>query len=234
MLPFRLANQPERPIRQSSTPFRHLRSNRSCDLSDGVGYQPTCWSVRESNPFEPDPESGALPSGLTHFGTVRSEPMFGTHEIETSDRPKRARSRAPRAPLDGRHQRAFFQRDAGGSRTRFGRFCRPPQQPASASNAASPPGIEPGLRPSQSRVRMSVTLRGRDSDDPLPGNRTRSAGFERRHASGTPAGKRGQRPRQESNLVHDLRTVGCDVHHTPRANEAAMCLTAVEPRGEPR
>lgn len=48
------------------------------------------------------------------------------------------------------------------------------------------PGIEPGLRPSQSRV-LSITLQGCST---LPRNRTSSDGFEDRHASSTPAGHR--------------------------------------------
>ncbi len=53
--------------------------------------------------------------------------------------------------------------------------------------SVSLPGIEPGLRPSQSRVR-SGTLQGHSCSTP-PRSRTSSDGFEDRHASLTPAGR---------------------------------------------
>ncbi len=57
----------------------------------------------------------------------------------------------------------------------------------------SSPGIEPGPRPSQSRVRVRHTPRTTigtgPRTSPPPGNRTRPCGFEGRRASATPAGK---------------------------------------------
>jgi hypothetical protein len=79
----------------------------------------------------------------------------------------------------------------------------------------------------------SVTLRGRDSeflDNPPPGNRTRPCGFEDRRAPDTLAGRFDARPaasrrpvrcpRQESNLVCDLRRVACD-SVTPQGPESS-------------
>lgn len=61
---------------------------------------------------------------------------------------------------------------------------RPP--PRHKTDPVSSPGIEPGLRPSQSRVRSS-TLQGHALSTP-PRIRTSSNGFEDRHASHAPAG----------------------------------------------
>lgn len=61
---------------------------------------------------------------------------------------------------------------------------RPP--PPHKTAPVSSPGIEPGLRPSQSRVRSS-TLQGHALSTP-PRIRTSSNGFEDRHASHAPAG----------------------------------------------
>ena len=59
--------------------------------------------------------------------------------------------------------------------------------------AMSSPGVEPGPRPSQSRVRVRHTPRTTIGTEPLtsppPGNRTRPCGFEGRRASATLAGK---------------------------------------------
>jgi hypothetical protein len=91
---------------------------------------------------------------------------------------------------------------------------RSPGRLAPASNRMPSPGVEPGPRPSQSRMRIRHTPRTWSSSDAPPGNRTRSCGFERRRAPGTPAGERlNHCPRQESNLVHNLRTVVCDPAH---------------------
>lgn len=54
------------------------------------------------------------------------------------------------------------------------------------SSAMPSPGIEPGLRPSQSRVRIQHTPR--TCIYLPPGSRTRPNGFEGRRASTTPAG----------------------------------------------
>ena len=109
------------------------------------------------------------------------------------------------------------------------RFCRPPPgrlAPAlvarpSPRRAMSSPGIEPGPRPSQSRVRIRHTPRTSIETGPLPspppGSRTRPCGFEDRRASATPAGKQSECPRQESNLVFDLRRVACDPSHSKGA-----------------
>src|SRR5215470_19526654 len=81
----------------------------------------------------------------------------------------------------------------------------------------SPPGIEPGLRPSRGRVQVRHTPRTYRSsrvENPPPGNRTRPCGFEDRRAPDTLAGRGAgdapECPRQESNLVCDLRRVACD------------------------
>ena len=87
----------------------------------------------------------------------------------------------------------------------------------------SSPGIEPGPRPSQSRVRVRHTPRTMKTGllpSPPPGNRTRPCGFEDRRASATPAGKVIECPCQESNLVFDLRGVACRPSHPRGANEA--------------
>ena len=84
----------------------------------------------------------------------------------------------------------------------------------------SSPGIEPGLRPSQGRVRVRHTPRttiGTGSlRSPPPGNRTRPCGFEGRRASATPAGKQPSalaRSRTWSSTFGKSRAV----RHTPRA-----------------
>ena len=86
--------------------------------------------------------------------------------------------------------------------------------------AMSSPGIEPGLRPSQSRVRVRHTPRTSIETRPLasppPGNRTRPCGFEGRRASATPAGKLLNalaRSRTWSSTFGGSRAV----RHTPRA-----------------
>jgi hypothetical protein len=115
------------------------------------------------------------------------------------------------------------RRDAGGSRTHFnrvaaGRLAVGLQRPS--DEAMSSPGIEPGLRPSRSRVRVRHTPRTSSNSNPPPGNRTRPCGFEDRRAPDTLAGSgrypgRAKRecPRQESNLVCDLRRVACCPSH---------------------
>jgi hypothetical protein len=85
---------------------------------------------------------------------------------------------------------------------------------------ASSPGVEPGLRPSQSRVR-SPTLRGRisHSSSAPPRSRTSSHSFEDCDASITPARRfvpsvTVHYPDLESNQDLDLRRVQCDpLHH---------------------
>ena len=80
----------------------------------------------------------------------------------------------------------------------------------------SSPGVEPGLRPSQSRV-PSVTLRGRCRDPktiPRPGI---GPGLAASKAAVRPPHSRGNwhsSPRQESNLVYDLRRVACSPSHS--------------------
>ena len=92
--------------------------------------------------------------------------------------------------------------------------------PALPRRAMSSPGIEPGLRPSQSRVRVRHTPRTSIETRPLasppPGNRTRPCGFEGRRASATPAGKKPSalaRSRTWSSTFGKSRAV----RHTPRA-----------------
>ncbi len=88
----------------------------------------------------------------------------------------------------------------------------------------SSPGIEPGPRASQGRVRVRHTPRTTIGTltlvSPPPGNRTRPCGFEGRRASATPAGKWAERPCQESNLVFDLRRVACRPSHSKGMIEA--------------
>jgi hypothetical protein len=121
-------------------------------------------------------------------------------------------------------------RGAGGSRTRFRGFAdrRPAvrlRRPRNvdplplSQEAMSSPGIEPGLRPSQSRVRIRHTPRTMKTSvlpSPPPGNRTRTCGFEDRRASATPAGKQSNalaRSRTWSSTFGGSRAV----RHTPRA-----------------
>ena len=54
---------------------------------------------------------------------------------------------------------------------------------------------------------------------PPPGSRTRPGGFENRHASATLAERR---PRQESNLVLDLRRVACRPAHSKGSRDARI------------
>ena len=100
--------------------------------------------------------------------------MYGTHATDC-----RETGRVRRWP--GRI------RDAGGSRTHLKLLCRqPPYRLAPApSHSVSSPGVEPGPRPSQGRVR-SATLRG--------------------HVSF-------QRPAEESNLVRQFRGLPCHPAH---------------------
>lgn len=79
-------------------------------------------------------------------------------------------------------------RDAGGSRTHFKLLCRqPPRRLAPASTQVSPPGIEPGPRPSQSRMRI-------------------------RHNPRTVLIH--QHPAEESNLVRQIRSLPCFPSHS--------------------
>ena len=102
--------------------------------------------------------------------------------------------------------------DAGGSRTHLNRVAagRLAVWLQRQEVVMSPPGIEPGPRPSQGRVRFRHTPRTLWLSDPPPGNRTRPCGLEDRRAPDTLAGiQTDQCPRQESNLVFDLRRVAC-------------------------
>src|SRR3954449_628986 len=87
----------------------------------------------------------------------------------------------------------------------------------------SSPGIEPGPRPSQGRVRVRHTprtLRRSLLPSPPPGNRTRPCGFEDRRASATPAEKGVECPGGEWNPVFDLRGVACRPSHAEGMSEA--------------
>ncbi len=91
--------------------------------------------------------------------------------------------------LQGRTEIPTARRDAGGSRTHSKLLCRqPPYRLAPApSHSVSSPGVEPGLRPSQGRVR-SATLRGhvsfqRPAEESNRGTRAAGSGsFEDCHA----------------------------------------------------
>lgn len=124
------------------------------------------------------------------------------------------------------------QNSAGGSRTHTHvRPCRTSPVPlaTASSHSVSSPGIEPGLQPSEGRVR-SGTLQGhsahshsriRESATPhsITGHNS-VATF--RNPMGHPARFQpefggvhsSQCPRQESNLVYDLRKVACDPAHS--------------------
>ena len=145
------------------------------------------------------------------------------------DRPRRPRARLRPVRVNReRETTGKAMRGAGGSRTRFRGFAD--RRPAVRlrrlvastlpRRAMSSPGIEPGLRPSQSRVRVRHTPRTFVDTDrlpsPPPGNRTRSCGFEGRRASATPAGKVTSalaRSRTWSSTFGGSRAV----RHTPRA-----------------
>jgi hypothetical protein len=73
------------------------------------------WSVRESNPRLPDPQSGALPSELTVTTSSSSESMFGTQRSE----PVKV-NRCAAGPDD---IGTLLPRDAGGSRTHLKPGC---------------------------------------------------------------------------------------------------------------
>ncbi len=99
----------------------------------------------------------------------------------------------------------------------------------------SSPGVEPGLRPSQGRVRIRHTPRTY-CDQPIPrpgvepGLAASKAAVPIRHTRGEKMGC----PRQESNLVLDLRRVACAPAHS--GGGSTSCLeTRAGARGfEPR
>ena len=106
-------------------------------------------------------------------------------------------------------------RDAGGSRTHEKLLCRqPPYRLAPAPrHSASSPGVEPGLRPSQSRVR-SATLRGHSFQCPAEESNLVRQFRGLPCSSGTPAGRSFKCLDQDLNLDLDLRRVLCDpLHH---------------------
>ncbi len=87
---------------------------------------------------------------------------------------------------------------------------RPPALPR---RAMSSPGIEPGLRPSQGRVRVRHTPRTSIETRPLePPTRESNPALRLRRPPCVrhTRGETDERPRQESNLVFDLRGVACD------------------------
>ena len=144
------------------------------------------------------------------------------------DRPRRPRARLRPVRVNReRETTGKAMRGADGSRTRFRGFVdrcpavrlRRPRCFAPLRRAMSSPGIEPGLRPSQSRVRVRHTPRTMKTGvlpSPPPGNRTRTCGFEDRRASATPAGKEPSalaRSRTWSSTFGGSRAV----RHTPRA-----------------
>ena len=150
------------------------------------------------------------------------------------DRPRRPRARL--RPVRVNRERGTTgqaMRGAGGSRTRFCGFAdrRPAVRLRRPRVLRPSPG---GPCPRQESnlvfdlrkvVCASVTPRGQSIEtgplpSPPPGNRTRPCGFEGRRASATPAGKRAECPRQESNLVFDLRRVACRPSHAKGAVEA--------------
>ena len=122
--------------------------------------------------------------------------------------------------LQGRTEIPTARRDAGGSRTHSKLLCRqPPYRLAPAPrHSVSSPGVEPGPRPSQGRVR-SATLRGHvsfqrpaEESNRAPGRVRQFRGLPCR--SGTPAGRSFKCLDQDLNLDLDLRRVLCDpLHH---------------------
>jgi len=121
--------------------------------------------------------------------------------------------RCPAACLKlGRRSRRAFARDAGGSRTHFDRV-------AAGRLAVWLQRLCYALARSRTLVYdlrkvacEPVTLRGRRNTP--PGSRTQPGSSEGRRAV---RHTRGDCPRQESNLVYDLRRVVSGVRHTPRA-----------------
>ena len=147
-----------RPIKQS------VRHPRAYSNALSVCRFAACWSVRESNPRQPDYRSGALPTELTGGGLDIAFVKF--HVRNTRHQPL-ILGAARRWPSDVKPACNFI-RDAGGSRTHFKLLCR------------QPPGR---LAPASSKC-----------------------------------------PRQESNLVFDLRRVACE-SGTPRG----QCLSFSTP-----
>ena len=123
----------------------------------------------------------------------------------------------PRAPLAWAASLACFQETPVGvepTSNCFAGSCRAVWLQRQVVQVSSP-GIEPGLRPSQGRVRIRHTPRTscfRHSTPPR--NRTSSGSFEDCRASSTLAGQQSKCPDLDSNQDHDLRRVACDpLHH---------------------
>ena len=136
----------------------------------GAGFQPAVL-VRESNPRQPDYRSGALSSELTWLTRPIGQNPCTEHTLPTVVKQGGVRRWPGRI------------RDAGGSRTHSKLLCRqPPYRLAPAPrHSVSSPGVEPGPRPSQGRVR-SATLREHFHFSAPPRNRTSSGSFEDCHA----------------------------------------------------
>lgn len=80
-----------RPQSAEGNPHSHGRSNKRPPPSGllwwriratGCRLRADWSSVRESNPWLPDPQSGALPTELTGIDSVRSKPVRGTHAVD--------------------------------------------------------------------------------------------------------------------------------------------------------
>lgn len=101
--------------------------------------------------------------------------------------------RVPRLPLDGDINGAFIQKDAGGSRTHWMRFCRPPPRRVTSASVFQCPRQESNLAYDLRRV-ACIRHTPRTNSTP-PRNRTSPDCFEGSHASSTPAGHSFQRQR---------------------------------------
>ncbi len=104
-------------------------------------------------------------------------------------------------------------------------FRRRPRRPRGFDplrRVMSSPGIEPGLRPSQSRVRVRHTPRTRKTSLlPSPHPRIEPGPAASKTAVRPPHSRgNNQCPCQESNLVFDLRGVACRPSHAKGAAEA--------------
>lgn len=97
----------------------------------------------------------------------------------------------------------------------------------------SPPGVEPGLRPSQGRVRIRHTpgTTCRDRPIPRPGVEPGLAVSKTAVRPPHPRGFQGlsRYPRQESNLVCDLRSVACASGTLQGQSSKAASPTGFEP-----
>ena len=147
-----------------------------------VGVEPTCGTGVE--PVTASSQNWCSTSELTAADDFRSKPMFGTGGGKPS--------RVPRMPLDGRHQRCLLSQRRRWESNPLNAALQAAATPCDISviKSVSLPGVEPGLRPSQSRV-LPLHLKN----------------------------NREKYPAEESNLVRLLRKQSC-VLHTRRASSS--------------